>query len=65
MSQLVFGTCWKAQELGSNASDGMDSLTSQKKAGEELNFLLLHPYIGFLAEGVTQTRGGSHLRDAD
>ena len=54
MSQLVFSIHCNPEEVGSNASEGMDLLARQEQAGKEQNFLPPCPYTGFQRKSVAQ-----------
>lgn len=59
MSQLAFSTHWNPEEVGSNASEGMDLLKRREQAGKEQSFLLLHHLYRLPADGMAQIKGGS------
>lgn len=46
MSRLAFCMCWNPEEMGFNASKGMDVLARQEQAGEEQKLPSPCPYIG-------------------
>ena len=65
MSQLVFSICWNPEEVGSNASEGMDLLARQEKQAKTKSISLLPcPFIVSLpAEGMAQIKYvSSHLK---
>jgi hypothetical protein len=54
VSQLVFSTCWNPEEVGYNASEGMDLLSEAKASRQKAIDS---------KEGMAQIRGGSsHLK---
>ena len=61
MSQLVFSLHQNPEEVGSNASEGMDLLGRLRASRQGESFLLPCPHIG-----VVQIKGGSsHLKDLE
>jgi hypothetical protein len=64
MSQLVFSILQDPEEVGFAASEGIDFLVKQERAGKDrASFPPLCPLYRLPAEGVVQiTEGSSHLK---
>ena len=65
MSQLVFSISWNPEEVGSNASEGMDLLVRVRacRHKKKESFLLPCPLYGLPAEGAVHIKGRfSHLK---
>lgn len=58
MSQLVFGVQQNPQEVGSNASEGVDLLAGQHQACKGQRLSLSISLYRLLAEDVIQSRSG-------
>jgi hypothetical protein len=63
MSQLIYSIPWNAEEVGSNANEGMDLPVRVSVSRQRLSFLLLCSFHRFPKEGVVQIKGeSSHLK---
>ena len=54
MPLLIFSRHWNPEEVGSNASEGMDMLESQEQAGKEQSLSSSISLCSFPAEDPTQ-----------